>query len=90
MRREPEENPPGRAAGTLLRLVGFYQAWISPALGRRCRYLPTCSEYARVAVERFGPWRGVVTAARRLLRCRPFGDQGYDPVPTAGVGAGSC
>ena len=67
----------------VLKAIGFYQKSISPASGRRCRFLPTCSEYAMSAIERFGPARGTAMAARRLLRCQPFGSQGYDPVPPA-------
>jgi putative membrane protein insertion efficiency factor len=58
-----------------------YQVAISPLLPASCRYTPSCSEYARVAVERFGPWRGGWIATRRLLRCHPIGGSGFDPVP---------
>ncbi len=61
--------------------IRAYQVVISPWLPAACRYTPGCSEYARVAVERFGPWRGGGLALRRLLRCHPFGGCGYDPVP---------
>ena len=66
----------------LLVLIRFYQRFISPAFPPRCRYCPTCSQYALEAVERFGPWRGGLLALRRFLRCHPFykGDY-YDPVP---------
>jgi len=74
----------------LLKAVVFYQSSISPAFGRRCRFLPTCSEYARTAIERFGPGRGVAMASRRLLRCRPFGSEGYDPVPSVKGEGRSC
>lgn len=57
-----------------------YSKVVSPALPRRCRYEPTCSAYAIEAVRRFGPARGLVLAAWRLLRCNPFSDGGYDPV----------
>jgi putative membrane protein insertion efficiency factor len=53
---------------------------ISPALPRRCKYEPTCSAYAAQAIREFGPLRGVVLAAWRLLRCNPFSHGGYDPV----------
>ena len=65
----------------LLALLSAYRRWVSPAFGRRCRYEPTCSAYAAVAIRRFGPLRGSVLAAWRLLRCNPFSDGGFDPVP---------
>ncbi|HET7842344.1 MAG TPA: membrane protein insertion efficiency factor YidD [Terriglobia bacterium] len=64
-----------------LALIRFYQFTLSPLLLPACRYYPTCSSYAYEAVERHGVWRGAGLAVRRLLRCRPFGGQGYDPVP---------
>ncbi len=57
-----------------------YQRVISPLLGPRCRYYPSCSEYAVQAVERFGILRGLVLATWRLLRCNPFSPGGVDPV----------
>jgi putative membrane protein insertion efficiency factor len=65
----------------IIGLIRAYQAGISPLLPATCRYSPSCSEYARVAVERFGPGRGSWMAVRRLLRCHPFGGAGLDPVP---------
>ncbi len=61
-------------------LLGIYKRWISPALPPSCRYVPTCSEYAMEAVERYGVLRGGAMAAWRLLRCHPFVKGGYDPV----------
>jgi uncharacterized protein len=58
----------------------LYQALISPALGPRCKYYPSCSEYAVQAITRFGILRGLVLAAWRLLRCNPFSHGGFDPV----------
>ena len=58
----------------------LYQAVISPALGPRCRFYPSCSEYAVQAIMRFGILRGLVLAAWRLLRCNPFSHGGVDPV----------
>jgi putative membrane protein insertion efficiency factor len=71
----------------LLALIGFYRLALSPWLGRRCRYEPTCSAYAAQAIERHGAWRGLWLAARRLGRCHPWGPAGYDPVPSAPLGA---
>ena len=90
MLRETGRTPPSAAARAALKVLSVYQRSISPAFGRRCRYLPTCSEYARLAVERFGAARGAAMALRRLLRCRPFGASGFDPVPPARMGAESC
>ena len=65
-----------------LGLIRFYQRYISPAFPPRCRFIPTCSQYALEAVEKYGAWRGGALALRRFLRCHPFykGDM-YDPVP---------
>jgi putative membrane protein insertion efficiency factor len=60
--------------------VRLYQRLISPALGRRCKYYPSCSEYAAQAIRRFGIARGLVLAAWRLLRCNPWSRGGFDPV----------
>lgn len=66
-----------------LQLLRAYKFAISPMLPVACRYVPTCSEYAMEAVERFGVLRGGWMAVRRLLRCHPFGRSGYDPVVRA-------
>ncbi|MDO5610410.1 MAG: membrane protein insertion efficiency factor YidD [Pseudomonadota bacterium] len=50
-------------------------------LGQRCRFTPSCSEYAMIAIERFGPLKGSWLAAKRLARCQPFHPGGHDPVP---------
>lgn len=68
----------------LLALLRFYRAGISPILPPSCRFEPSCSEYALIAIERFGAARGSWLAARRLARCHPFGGQGWDPVPERG------
>ena len=65
----------------LLGLLEFYRKWISPLKSPCCRYIPTCSEYALIAVQRYGPWRGGWLAIKRILRCHPFHEGGYDPVP---------
>lgn len=69
----------------LIGLIRFYRAAVSPLLPASCRYIPTCSEYAEAAVGRHGALRGGWMALRRLLRCRPFGGRGYDPVPGTSV-----
>jgi len=58
-----------------------YKLTLSPLVGRQCRYLPTCSEYAAEALIAHGPWRGAWLAAGRVCRCNPFGGSGYDPPP---------
>lgn len=65
----------------LMGLIRLYQLTLSPWLGRNCRFVPTCSNYALEAVERYGVFRGGCLAAMRLLRCHPWGSSGYDPVP---------
>lgn len=65
----------------LLVPIRFYQLAISPLLGPSCRFTPTCSEYARQAILKHGPFKGLYLAIRRLLRCHPWGGSGYDPVP---------
>ena len=64
-------------------LIRAYQIIISPIIGGRatCRFVPTCSEYTRIAIEKYGFFRGVMMGGRRILRCRPCGECGYDPVP---------
>ena len=65
----------------LLMMIRGYQLAISPMLGPRCRFHPSCSCYAHTAVERFGVLRGLVLSVRRIARCHPFCEGGYDPVP---------
>jgi len=60
--------------------IRLYQLVISPALGQRCKYYPSCSEYAAQAIQRFGILRGLVLAGWRLLRCNPWSQGGFDPV----------
>ncbi|MCI7731136.1 MAG: membrane protein insertion efficiency factor YidD [Enorma burkinafasonensis] len=61
--------------------IRFYQRCISPLLPAACIYRPTCSQYAIQAIERYGAVKGLLLAARRILRCNPFHSGGYDPVP---------
>ena len=80
----PESPPAPRPAWpvrTLLALIAFYRLALSPLLGPRCRYAPSCSEYAAEALRLHGPWRGGRLAIGRLLRCHPWGGSGHDPVP---------
>ncbi|MFK2900327.1 membrane protein insertion efficiency factor YidD [Dyella jejuensis] len=66
---------------SILFLLKLYKRFVSPLLGQRCRFYPSCSDYARIAVTRFGPWRGSVLAGWRILRCQPLCAGGDDPVP---------
>ncbi len=68
----------GRA---LIGLIRVYQLVVSPWIPAACRFTPTCSTYAREAIERYGARRGGWFALRRLARCHPWGGHGYDPVP---------
>lgn len=65
----------------LMRLIGFYQTVISPALPARCRYYPTCSHYGQQALRWHGPWRGGWLLIKRISRCHPLGGHGIDFVP---------
>ncbi len=65
----------------LITLVRFYQYGISPMFPAACRYTPTCSQYAVEALQKHGPWRGLILAAKRISSCHPWGGSGYDPVP---------
>jgi uncharacterized protein len=64
----------------LIAPIRAYQRWISPALGQRCRYYPSCSQYAIESIRELGPIRGPILAAWRLLRCNPFSRGGFDEV----------
>ena len=62
-------------------LIKIYQWVISPWLGPKCRYTPTCSNYALQAFKKYGLFKGFWLATKRILRCHPWGGHGYDPVP---------
>lgn len=68
-------------ANTLLALIGFYRQWISPLIGPRCRFIPTCSEYGLEAISRHGAWKGGWLTLKRLSRCHPCTPCACDPVP---------
>jgi putative membrane protein insertion efficiency factor len=65
----------------LMWIIRAYQLVVSPMLGPRCRFYPSCSCYAHTAIERHGVLRGTWLGLRRILRCHPFAEGGYDPVP---------
>ncbi|HON48832.1 MAG: membrane protein insertion efficiency factor YidD [Kiritimatiellae bacterium] len=68
-------------SGMLILLVRAYQVVLSPHLGRCCRFEPTCSAYCIEALRTHGVFKGCLLTLRRVMRCRPFGPSGYDPVP---------
>jgi hypothetical protein len=72
-------------AAVLHILIRGYQILVSPLLGPRCRFYPSCSQYALEAVARHGALRGSALAARRVVRCHPLNPGGYDPVPPVAV-----
>ena len=65
----------------LIKLIRFYQKYISPLKSTRCPYIPTCSQYGLEAIEKYGAVKGCLLAGWRILRCNPFSKAGYDPVP---------
>ena len=67
--------------GVVLLIIKIYQKFISPLFPRICRFYPTCSSYMYQAIQRFGMIKGVFLGIKRILRCNPFNDGGYDPVP---------
>ncbi len=62
-------------------LIRFYQAFLSPLFGAKCRYIPTCSNYGMQAIKKHGPFKGGRLAVKRICSCHPWGGHGYDPVP---------
>ena len=65
----------------LVALIRLYQRWLSPLLGENCRFYPSCSQYAIQAIRLHGVVKGSIYALLRVLRCQPFCQGGYDPVP---------
>jgi len=74
---------PSAAARVLMAVITGYRRFISPLLGQRCRFAPSCSAYALEAVREQGALRGIWLAVRRIGRCHPFNPGGFDPVPPA-------
>lgn len=73
------------ACRLLIILIRGYRWLLSPLLGRSCRFEPTCSRFAEIAIERFGARRGGWLALKRIGRCHPWRDGGFDPVPERSV-----
>ncbi len=65
----------------LLKIIKVYQKAVSPSLPNTCRFYPSCSEYSRQAIEKYGALKGTYMAIKRVLRCHPLNSGGYDPVP---------
>ncbi len=65
----------------LINLIKFYQYFISPLLGNRCRFYPSCSSYSQEAIQLHGVLKGLYLTLRRILKCHPFHEGGIDPVP---------
>ncbi|MGI6319158.1 MAG: membrane protein insertion efficiency factor YidD [Firmicutes bacterium] len=65
----------------VLKLIALYQRFISPLLAPRCRFYPSCSQYCYEAVEQYGIIKGLFLGLKRIFRCHPFNEGGYDPVP---------
>ncbi len=81
----------GRGLGALLILpILVYRYTLSPMLGPRCRFAPSCSEYAIEAIRLHGPLAGLGYGLRRIVRCHPLGGSGYDPVPEPGPGGAAA
>lgn len=64
----------------LLLLIKTYQKFISPMFGRKCRFYPTCSEYSKQAIAKYGAVKGTYLSIKRILKCHPFHKGGYDPL----------
>jgi len=65
----------------ILFFIYIYQKIVSPMIPARCRYTPTCSQYSKDSILKYGPFRGMTLTLKRILKCHPWGGSGYDPVP---------
>ena len=65
----------------LIKIIRFYQLFLSPLLGKNCRYEPTCSHYSIEALKTHGVFKGFYLSLKRILSCHPWGGHGYDPIP---------
>lgn len=64
----------------LIIVIKFYQKYISTMFGRRCKFYPTCSEYTKQAIIKYGSIKGTILGIKRIIRCNPFSKGGYDPL----------
>ncbi len=69
------------ASRILIGIIKIYQGCISPWLGKRCRFYPTCSQYSIEAFYKYGFWKGILLSIKRVIKCGPWNPGGYDPVP---------
>ncbi|MEK9717675.1 MAG: membrane protein insertion efficiency factor YidD [Candidatus Puniceispirillum sp.] len=83
MTKRPDNRPKHPLTVMILGLIGLYRLVLSPLFGANCRYLPTCSQYAKDAVIEHGPLHGSYYALKRILRCHPWAEPAHDPVPPA-------
>ena len=65
----------------IILFIKFYQLFLSPIIGQNCRYLPTCSEYTVGCLKQFGLIKGSLLSMKRISKCHPWGNHGYDPIP---------
>ena len=65
----------------LLFMIYLYQKFISPMMPASCRYTPTCSQYSKESIIKYGPLKGAYLAFKRVIKCHPWGGSGYDPIP---------
>lgn len=78
-KKETAIDPAKVSSQAMITSIKFYKSYISPLLPPACRFVPTCSQYGIAAIEKFGPVKGGVLTAWRLMRCTPIGGKGYDP-----------
>ena len=64
----------------IINLIKFYKYFVSPLLGQNCRFLPTCSEYTKEAILKFGLIKGISLGLKRIIKCQPWGKSGHDPI----------
>ena len=85
------QEPEKKLENLMIDSIKWYKKSLSPIMPPNCRFLPTCSSYGIQAIEEFGPWKGGILIAWRILRCNPFGGAGYDPPrwPPPGYFAGT-
>jgi len=77
----PEFHPVLHMKKILLVMIRMYQLFLSPLLGQHCRFTPSCSQYTKEAIEKYGAAKGTWLGVKRILRCQPFCKGGHDPVP---------